>query len=83
MRTIGRHWPKSARGDYRADCSDCGAPFRRSQLRKNRAGHYLCESCDGGRDIVTLTEANARAAQSPPRVRSGDHAPASNQLEEA
>jgi hypothetical protein len=63
MRTIGRHWPASApRGDAPARCSYCGVIWRRSQLVKDRAGYLACPDDVDGRDVVTLSLANAKAA---------------------
>lgn len=64
-RTIGRTWPSDApKGDVRATCSYCGVRYRRSQLRKDRAGLLACDRCGDGRDVVTLSELNALAAAS-------------------
>lgn len=63
MRTIGRHWPKSAPpGDAPARCSYCGVLWRRSQLTRDRAGLYACPQDREGRDVVTLSLLNAKSA---------------------
>lgn len=63
MRTIGRHWPGSApSGDYPAICDYCGVKWRRSQLRRDRAGKLYCPDEGSGRDAVTLAQGNARGA---------------------
>lgn len=43
MRTIGRHWPKSApRGDHPVRCDLCGTVWRLSQLHRERSGLLVC-----------------------------------------
>lgn len=64
MRTIGRHWPKSARGDYAALCDYCSVRYRRSQLVKLPNGYFACSGPGTnddakGRDERTLDELNA------------------------
>ena len=64
MRTIGRKWPSSApKGDFQCMCDYCGVQWRRSQLRRNRAGLLVCPDEGNGRDAVTLSEQNAAGAQ--------------------
>lgn len=67
MPTIGRKWPKrsSPPGDYSAMCDYCGVMWRRSQLRKDRAGLLACPDEGDGADVVTLSEANAADAGRP------------------
>jgi hypothetical protein len=68
MRTIGKHWPADApHGDYPATCDYCGATWRRSQLRRDRAGLLKCPDEGTGADSVALTQANAQAAARPRR----------------
>ena len=63
-RTIGRHWPKTARrGDYQAMCDHCGVLWRRSQLHRDGAGSLVCPDEGDGRDSVTLDALNAASAQ--------------------
>jgi hypothetical protein len=65
MRTIGRHRPKSSpRGDVVALCDYCGVQWYRSQLVRDRSGLLVCPDEGDGKDSVTLSEANARAAAS-------------------
>lgn len=67
-RTIGRHRPRnSPKSDFETLCSYCGIAYLRSQLRKDRSGNLACADDYGG-DVVSLTEANAAAAQ---RIRIG------------
>ena len=51
MRTIGRHWPKDALGDYVWPCDYCGVKWRRSKLRRDRSGLLACPD-DVGADRV-------------------------------
>jgi hypothetical protein len=74
MLTVGRKRPDSSpRGDTQGICSYCGAQWYVSQMRKDRAGLWACPNDQGGRDIVTLTEGNARGAQkqAPPLAPQG------------
>lgn len=64
-RTIGKRWPATApKGDYQARCDYCDVAWRRSQLKRDRAGLLYCPDEGEGRDSVTLDEANAAAAES-------------------
>lgn len=56
MRTIGRHWPKGARGDYPELCTLCGVKWRRSQLIEDRNGFLVCPD-DVGPDKVPYARA--------------------------
>lgn len=56
--TIGRHWPRSAKGDYAWPCSYCGMMWRRSQLRKDNNGSYVCPDEGNGEDETALDEQN-------------------------
>jgi hypothetical protein len=58
MRTIGRHWNSRTKGDYTWHCDYCGFAWKRSALRKDGAGLYVCPQEGRGRDVVTLTELN-------------------------
>lgn len=58
--TIGRHWAKTPKGDYQAQCAYCGSHYRRSELRKDGKGLLVCVY-DWGLDEVTLTKENAQA----------------------
>ena len=55
--TIWRHWPRQSRGDFAWRCDYCGMAWRRSQLRIDGSGLYVCPD-DEGTDTVTLTETN-------------------------
>lgn len=44
-------------------CDYCGVAWRRSQMRKDRAGLWACPDDVKGRDVVTLSEGNAAAAK--------------------
>lgn len=44
-------------------CDYCGVMWRRSQMRKDRAGLLACPDDVKGRDTVTLAEGNAAAAK--------------------
>lgn len=69
MRTISRHKPSQLpRNDTLSQCSYCGVSWYRSQLRRDRTGNLACPRDYGG-DIVTLSEANAAAAQHYPADR--------------
>jgi hypothetical protein len=69
MRTISKHKPSQLpRNDTESQCSYCGCTYYRSQLRRDRAGLLACARDYGG-DIVTLSEANAAAAQHYPADR--------------
>jgi hypothetical protein len=62
---ITRRWPKRApKGDYAAECADCGVLWRRSELQPKGDGQLFCPDCIDGRDAVTLNDLNARAAAS-------------------
>lgn len=66
MRTIGRHWPsKAPRGDFQALCDYCGVMWRRSQLKRDRAGMLACPDDAKGKDGVTLAQENAAQAGQP------------------
>lgn len=66
MRTIGRHYPRNApRNDFVANCDYCGVPYYRSRMLRDRSGYLACPRDRKGRDVVTLTEANAASAQEP------------------
>lgn len=71
MRTIGRHWPKSApRGDYSATCDLCGFAYRRTQLVQMPGGTLRCSGsgtidCAKERDAFTLDKLNADQANKP------------------
>lgn len=57
MRTIGRKRPaNSPRGDSQAMCSYCGVAWHRSQLRRDRAGNWVCPDEGDGLDAVSLGE---------------------------
>lgn len=63
-RTIGHHLPGDLpRNAFLSACDYCGAMYYRHQLRRDRSGLLACEDDYGG-DVVTLSEANAAAAQS-------------------
>lgn len=69
MLTVGRKRPDSSPyGDTQGICGYCGANWYVSQMRKDRSGIWACPNDQGGRDEVTLSEANARAAQKGPRA---------------
>lgn len=78
MRTIGYHWPAdSPDGDRTSYCDYCGSVWRRSQLKRDRAGLLQCPK-GHGRDIVHLSElqaANARTLRSTPETYVGGNAP--------
>ncbi len=60
MRTISRHWPKSAPyGDRQSMCDYCGVQWRRSQLARDASGLLACPDDQRGRDVVTLNQGNA------------------------
>lgn len=61
MKTIGRKWNRP-RGDFPATCGYCGVPWPRSRMTRDRAGHLVCPDDQRGRDVVTLSEANAQDA---------------------
>lgn len=64
MRTIGRHVPADlARGDFVSKCDYCGAPFYRSQLRRDGSQFLVCELCDTGPDMQTQLRRNAELAE--------------------
>lgn len=64
MRTIGRHWPKRRLdGDFQAMCGYCGVHWRFFRMRRDRSGRLACPDDMKGRDEITLSEANARAAR--------------------
>ncbi len=66
MRTIGRHFPReSPKNDFETLCGYCGVAYYRSQLRRDRAELLACKECGEGRDVVTLSEGNAAAANRP------------------
>ena len=44
-------------------CDYCGVLWRRSQLRRDGAGHLVCPDEGDGRDSVTLDKLNASHAQ--------------------
>lgn len=76
MRTVGRFWPRSAPpGDRPVRCDYCGVPWRRSLMVRDRAGLLACPDDQPGRDVVTLSELNAKAARRyemhPPREAEG------------
>lgn len=72
MRTISRRWPASApRGDYSAQCSYCGAVWRRSLLRRDGAGNLMCPD-DDGIDAMTLDQMNQDMATPPPLLGESD-----------
>lgn len=56
--TITKHWPANARGDYVEFCSYCGMAWRRSQLRIDRKGSFVCPDEGSGEDEVALDEQN-------------------------
>ncbi len=65
MPSIGSKWPKDAPlWDYQAMCDYCGVQYRRSELGgPDRSGNLSCvATCRDyeGRDVVSLSEANAR-----------------------
>jgi len=62
MRTIGRKW-RGPRGSYPARCSYCGVIWPSDKLVKDRAGMLACPDDRAGRDVVTLSIANAKAAK--------------------
>jgi hypothetical protein len=62
MITVGRRWPKRARGDYCAHCDYCGVRWRRSQLSRDASGKLACPDDVRGRDDVTLDMENAQGA---------------------
>lgn len=63
MRTIGKRWPRNApRGDVQEMCDYCGVQWRRSQLRKDGAGLWVCPDEKDGLDKVTLSMLNAKDA---------------------
>lgn len=62
MPTVGRRWPKKARGDYAAHCDYCGVRWRRGQMVRDAAGRLACPDDRRGRDEVTLSQLNAQGA---------------------
>ena len=76
--TVGRKCPAYApRGDYSANCDDCGVRYRRSQLRLMPSGRLLCRDagtlvCARGREVGELDEANQRAAANVSRTPQQD-----------
>lgn len=58
-RTISFKWPRSAPlGDHAVICDYCGVQWRRSQLRRDRAGLLYCPDEGPGRDAVALSRDN-------------------------
>lgn len=63
MITVGKRWPRSAKGrDYCAHCDYCGVRWRRSKLTRDASGKLACPDDRRGRDHVTLSQANAAGA---------------------
>jgi hypothetical protein len=62
MITVGRKWPKSARGDYCAHCDYCGVRWRRGQMTRDASGKLACPDDARGRDDYTLGMLNAEGA---------------------
>lgn len=58
MQTIGRKWNSRIKGDYAWKCDYCGMMWKRSKLRKDGAGLFVCPQEGPGRDAVTLTRLN-------------------------
>jgi hypothetical protein len=65
MRTMPRKYPlPGPRGEHRRMCDYCGIVWYWSDLRRDAAGRWACPDDQGGRDVVTLTRANAAGAAS-------------------
>lgn len=58
---ISKH-NRTARGDFAANCDDCGVLWLRSELEKKGDGLLYCPDCIDGRDAVTLNLQNEQAA---------------------
>ncbi len=56
MRTMPRHYPGSARGDYRRACDICGIVWHRSSMQRRADGMFYCVDCQPEIDKVTLAE---------------------------
>lgn len=64
MRTIGRQVPADKpHGDFVSRCDYCGAPFYRSQLRRDETGFLVCEYDDTGPDKMMQLRRNAELAE--------------------
>ena len=57
-RTIGKHWDRSVKGDFAWACDYCGVKWRRSQLRVDGSGLFVCPDEGPGLDNLTLEEGN-------------------------
>lgn len=64
-RTIGRHWPKTAKGDYVWKCDWCGVRWPMSQLTRKPGGLLACPDDVRGKDELELTEGNQARTPEP------------------
>lgn len=68
--TLKRNWGRSAaHGDFQAMCDYCGVMWPRSRLYRDGSGLLVCPHEGLGKDLVTLSEENARAASEDRMIR--------------